>query len=58
MNRLALWICWAIVGALYQAAKLLFGLHPNWEAHFDMMYWTGWAFLALWLTERFHRSST
>lgn len=50
--KLALWISWAISGALYQTAKLPFGLQPNWETHFDMMYWTGFALSIVWLLER------
>ncbi len=53
MKRWALWIGWSIGGALYQAAKPLGGLSPNWETHFDMMYWTGFTLLTLWLIERF-----
>jgi hypothetical protein len=57
MKRRYLWIAWAISGALYQAAKPIVGLTPHWDVHFDMMYWTGFAFTAMWLIERYHPSA-
>ena len=50
--RTQVFICFVIVGGLYQASKIALGFAPTFGMYFESLYWGGSSLILHWLSER------